>query len=127
MSRIKVFFKYLLLVIAFFIVSQILIYLYVEASYKYIPCESISEEYIVTGMAKAKSIAGSVKCTVTNPSSEELKNKYIKVEYYSKRETLLGTDYIKVDSVKAKDKKEFDINFKYEHVYNIKIDIVDNK
>lgn len=127
MARIKTFFKYLLIVIGFFIISQILIYLSIITSYEYITFEDISEEYTIVGEAKAKKIAGIVKFTIINPEEEPLKDKYIKLEYYSKRENLLGVDYIKIDEIGAKDKKEFETDFKYENVKIVKIDIVQNQ
>ncbi len=127
MDRMKTFFKYLLLVVGFFIVSQVLIRLCLYTSYEYINFEDISDQYIITGEAKAKNIDGFVKCTVMNPKSEVLKNKYIKIDYYTKRETLLGTDYIETGEIGTNDKKEFEISFEYDHVDNVKINIVDNK
>ena len=77
MERMKTFFKYLLLIVGFFIVSQVLIYLCITTAYKYINFESTSKQYVITGEAKAKNVDGFVKCTVMNPYNEVLKDKYI--------------------------------------------------
>lgn len=127
MARIKTFFKYLILIIGFFIISQILIYLSIITSYSPIPLEDISEEYVIIGEAKAKKIAGYVKFTVKNPQEIKLKDKYIKLEYYSKSNNLLGIDYIETGEIGAKEEKEYEINFQYERIKSVKIDIVDNK
>ncbi len=127
MERMKTFFKYLLLIVGFFIVSQVLIYLCITTAYKYINFESTSEQYVITGEAKAKNVDGFVKCTVMNPYNEVLKGKYIKIDYYTKRETLLGTDYIEIGEIGTNDKKEFEISFEYDHVESVKANIVDSK
>lgn len=127
MERLKTFFKYLLLVIGFYIFSQIIIHFCIQTSYEYIPTQDISEEYTIIAEAKAKKISGFVKVKVLNSKEEVLTNKYIKLDYYSKRETLLGTDYIEIDRIEAKEEKEFEIDFKYENVQSVKINIVNNK
>lgn len=128
MARIKTFFKYLVIVVGFFIISQILIHLSIITSYSPITFEDISEKYTIIEIeAKAKKIAGFVKFTVSNPTAEDIENKYIKIEYYSKNETLLGVDYIEIGKIGAKEEKKFEANFQYERVKSVKIDIVDNK
>lgn len=126
MARIKTFFIYLLLVIAFFIFSQVIIYIAINTTYEYKSVE-LKTTIISEAELQATSINGFAKGKVINNTESEIENKYIKIQCYSKHNVLMGTKYIKVDKIKAKEEKEFEVRFNYNKVDRAIIDVVDEK
>jgi len=64
---------------------------------------------------------------IKNETEREIENKYIKIECYSKHNVLMGTKYIQIDKVGAKEEKEFEVQFNFNKVEKAVIDIVDEK
>lgn len=126
MARMKTFFIYFILVIAFFIFSQIMIYIALNTTFQYKNIE-IKTTIPMEVEVQATSINGFAKGKIINNTENEIQNKYIKIECYSKYDTLMGTKYIKIDKVSAKEEKEFEVHFNFNKVDRAVIDIVDEK
>ena len=105
MARMKTFFIYFLLIVLFFIFSQIMIYIAINTTFQYKNIE-IKTNIPMEVEVQATSINGYAKGKVINNEENEILNKYIKVECYSKHDTLMGTKYIKIDKIGAKEEKE---------------------
>lgn len=126
MARVKTFFIYFLLIVAFFIFSQIMIYIAINTTLQYknivlkttLPMEVEVQATSINGFAKGK---------VINNTESKIQNKYIKIECYSKYDTLMGTKYIEIDKIGAKEEKEFEVHFNFNKVDKAIIDIVDEK
>lgn len=124
MARMKTFFIYFLLIVVFFIFSQVMIYIAINTTFQYknvelkttIPMEVEVQATSVNGFAKGK---------IINNTESEIQNKYIKIECYSKHDTLMGTKYIEIDKVGAKEEKEFEVHFNFDRVDRAVIDIID--
>ncbi len=126
MARVKTFFIYFILVVAFFIFSQIMIYIALNTTYQYKSIE-IKTTIPIQVEVQATSIDGFAKGKVINNTENEIQNKYIKIECYSKHDVLMGTKYIQIDKVGAKEEKEFEVHFNFNKVDRALIDIVDEK
>ncbi len=126
MARMKTFFIYLLLVVLFFIFSQVMIYIAINTTYKYKSVEILTT-IPVEAKVEATSINGKAKVKVTNNTETSIENKYIEIACYSKHNVLMGTKYIKIDKIDAKDEKEFEVHFNYNRVDKAVINIVDEK
>lgn len=124
MARMKTFFIYLLLVVIFFIFSQIMIYIAINTTYKTKPVE-MKTSIPIEMEFKTTAINGFAKGKISNNTSESIENKYLKIECYSKHDILMGTKYIEIDKIGAKDEKEFEIRFNFNKVDKAIIDIVD--
>lgn len=124
MARMKTFFIYLLLVVAFFIFSQVMIYIAINTTYKYKKVE-VKTIIPIEIEVQATSINGFAKGKINNDRDENIQNKYLKIECYSKNNVLMGTKYIKIDEVKAKEEKEFEVRFNFSKVDRAVIDIID--
>lgn len=124
MARMKTFFIYLLLVVAFFIFSQVMIYIAINTTYKYKKVE-VKTTIPIEIEVQATSINGFAKGKINNDRDENIQNKYLKIECYSKNNVLMGTKYIKIDEVKAKEEKEFEVRFNFSKVDRAVIDIID--
>ena len=123
MARMKTFFIYFLLVVLFFIFSQVMIYIAINTTYKYKSVEILTT-IPVEAKVEATSINGKAKVKVTNNTETTIENKYIEIACYSKHDILMGTKYIKIDKIDA---KEFEVRFNYNRVDKAVINIVDEK
>ena len=124
MARVKTFFIYFLLVVAFFVFSQIMIYIAINTTYQYKNIE-LKTTIPMEVQVQATSVNGFAKGKIINNTESEIQNKYIKIECYSKNDVLMGTKYIKIDKVGAKEEKEFEVRFNFNRVDKAVIDIVD--
>ena len=126
MARMKTFFIYFILVVAFFLFSQVMIYIAINTTYEYKDIEFKS--YIPMQLeAQATSINGFVKGKIINETENQIENKYIKIECYSKHNVLMGTKYIKIDKLETKEEKEFEVRFNFNKVDKVVIDVIDDK
>ncbi len=125
--RIKVFLCYFLIFIAFFIFSDIMIFLYTKSSFK--PMESYeiqtTSPEITVSLAESSKASGNVKGTIKNNTEEELVNKYIKFDFYTPRDVNVGTKYIKIDKLEKDEEKNYELGFRYSDVSSVKINVVE--
>lgn len=124
MARMKTFFIYFLLVVLFFIYSQIMIYIGVRTTYKDKDVE-IETTIPMEAQVKATSVNGIANVKIKNTTDKDIEGKYIKLECYSKHDTLMGTKYIQINKIGENEEKEFEIEFKYNEVEKAIITIVD--
>ena len=122
----KKFLIYFLLVIAFFIFSQIIIYIAINTTYGYKKVE-IKSTIPMSAEVQATSVNGFAKVKVKNIIDNPIENKYIKINCYSKNDVLMGTKYIKIDKIDAKEEKEFEVRFNFNRVERAVIDIVEKQ
>lgn len=126
MARMKTFFIYFLLVVLLFIFSQVIIYICLNTTYKYKEVES-KTTIPVRMELQATSINGFAAGQIINNTDKSITNKYLKIECYSKNNILMGTKYIEIDEIKAKEEKKFEVHFNFNKVEKAVIDIVDAK
>lgn len=117
MDRMKTFTKYLLMVVVFYFVSNGLIYLALRGTYKPMKVNIVDESpKIEISEAKSTSINGYVKGVVKNESLVDIDYTYLKMDFYSERDVLMGSKYVRFDNLKYGEDKEFDMGFKYKNV-----------
>ena len=127
MSRLKTFGKYILLLVAFYIVSNILAYFCIVTTYSPIDKE-INESNnisITIKNAKATIVNGKIEGKIKNNSNEQLENKYLKCDLISKRGPLILTKYIEIESIEAGEEKNITVNFRAENINKCVIQVVD--
>ena len=125
MSRMKTFFIYAIIIIAFYFLSNILIYLFLKGSYKDITGELASDNIDVT-QAKATYVNGYIDGKVINNTDDVMLNQYVKIEIYSKRGVCLGTKYVEIQNIEAGETKDFHMGYKYTDSYRYKVSVVNN-
>lgn len=126
MTRVKTFFIYFLLIVAFFIFSQVMIYIAINTTFENKKIETKTTTLVQMEL-QATSVNGFAKGKIINNTENIIENKYLKIECYSKHDTLMGTKYIEIDKLKAKEEKEFEVHFNFNRVEKAVIDIVDEK
>lgn len=124
MERMKTFFIYAILIVAFFLFSQAMIFLGIHTTY-HDKTYTIHTKVCMNVEVKATSVNGFVKGNILNDTTETIKNQYIKMDFYSKHDVLLGTKYVEIEELKSKDKQEFEMKFNYSKVDRVEIDLVD--
>ena len=115
MSRMKTFFKYAIWIILYFIFSEIMININLETTYRNIGRKDNLPQVIVY-QAQATKVNGRIKGTITNKSENKIEYKYIKVDFYSERDVLLGTKYIDVSAIREDETQNLELYFKLQDV-----------
>lgn len=126
MDRMKTFFIYAIIVVAFYFLSNLLIYLFINGSYKDITGK-VTVNNIDILEAKATYVNGYIDGKIKNNTQEEITNKYVKIDIYSERNVCLGTKYVEIEKLSANETMDFHIGYKLKDSDRYEISIVDNK
>lgn len=126
MDRLKTFLKYALWIIGFFILSNFLIYVGLNSSYRDIERKDNIQEVEVY-QAEATKVNGRIRGLIQNINEKNLAGKYLEIELYSKRDIFLGREYIQIEDSKQAEPQAFEALFKLQDVASYKISIVDEK
>lgn len=98
MDRMKTFLKYAIFIIAFYIFSNLLIYLNLETAYQNI-----------------------------GRKDNKITNKYLRIDLYSERDTYLGSKYIDVSTMREEETRNIEIYFKVQDVDYYEMKFTDEK
>ena len=124
MKRVKTLLMYALWVILFFILSDFLINVGLNAAYKPIERkDNIAQVNIY--QAEATLVNGRIRGVVTNSQPDELNNKFIKIDFYSERDNLVGRKYIAVNNLPVGESEVFEFFFESHEVKSYEVKIVD--
>ena len=115
MSRMKTFFKYAMWVILFFIFSEIMININLKTVYRNIGRKDNLPQVTIY-QAQATKVNGRIKGTIKNQDENKIESKYIKVDFYSERDVLLGTKYIDVSAMRENETQDLELYFKLQNV-----------
>lgn len=122
MSRVKTFAKYALLIIIFWIFSDILIYVGINTTYKDMQNIGVLPTGVQVLQMQSTKVNGRIKLTVDN---ENLSGKYIKIDLYSDMGNILGTQYIEIGNIRENETKSIETYFKISDIKSYEISIVD--
>ena len=126
MSRMKTLTLYVLAIVGFFLFSELLINASLESTYKEIGRrDNISQ--VAISQAEATIVNGRLKGTITNPEDNPINGKYLKVDFYSARDVLMGTKYIDVSNLQVNQTQEIEMYFKLENINYYNISVTDEK
>lgn len=127
MSRMKFFRNLLLLFIFLFIFVEVMTHEFIKSTY--VPIhedETVLESPKIEIIeAKSTNMNGYLKAKITNNTDSAIKDKYIKLNFFSKYNNNLGTKYLKINNLDMGETKEFELMHKYQGVKKIVADIVD--
>ena len=122
METMKKFAKYLIWLILFWILSDILIYLGINSTYKDIDVKGEIPTGIEIVEMQATAVNGRTKIKVNDTS---LSGKFLKIELYSSTGVNLGTQYIEIGKVKENEGKEIETYFKISEVKSYAISVTE--
>lgn len=127
MERMKKFFKYALIIAAFWIFSDIIIYLSINSAYTSVDAKIYTNSpEIIVEESKATYVNGYIKGRIKNNSIDIINNKYLKIDLYSARDIKLGTKYIQIKDLEAGKYQDFNIGYKLTDVDYANIVVTDN-
>ena len=126
MDRMKTFLKYAIWLILFFIFSEFIINVGLNSSYKDISRRDTTSQVEIT-QAQATLVNGRMKGTIRNSSEDYLTGKYVKIDFYSKRDVFLGKKYIEIGTTQNNTTQDFNIYFELQDIASYSISIVDEK
>lgn len=126
MARLKTFLKYLLWFIAFYCFSNLMINIGMNTIYKNMEVKSNLSQVNITE-ASSTHVDGKIKGTIDLEENSDLIGKYLKVDLYSKRGVLLGTDYVKIEKQGDNRYQNIEEYFKYNDVASYNLSIVEEE
>lgn len=118
MNRMKTFLKYLIAIVLLYFISNFLISYFLESNYKSLESSKIeTENYDITiKEAKATNANGQLSGQINKKEDASESNEFLKVDFYNKRDNLLGTKYIDVSNLHSGESKDFNVDFNYQDV-----------
>ena len=122
MDRVKTFGMYAIWLILFWILSDILIYLGINSTYKDIEKTGEIPHGIEVIQMQATTVNGRTKLKINDAT---LNGKFIKIDLYSSTGVNLGTQYLEIGSVKENESKEIETYFKISEVRSYEVAVVD--
>lgn len=126
MDRVKTLLKYAVWVLAFIILSEFLINVGLNSTYRKINRKDNIEQVNIY-QAEATLVNGRIRGTITNSEPEELNGKYVRIDFYSKRDVFLGRRYIEVKDLAQNGTMSFEVFFKLKEVGSYEVVIADKK
>ena len=127
MKNLKLFGKYILIIIAIYVISAILIFIGLNVNYSDITLNDSLPEQISIEKAEATSTDVRIYGYISNTGDYDLVGSYIKVSIYDSEGEILTTEYLKIDGVSRYDEKLFKVNSNVDNASSYSISIVDTE
>lgn len=128
MDRMKTFLKYAIWVILFFFFSEFIINVGINSSYK--KMKAVDTELppgIEITEAESTLVNGKIKGNIKTEENKELIGKYLKLDFYSRRDNLVGTKYISITENETEGNIPFHAFFDLQDVTSYKASVVEQK
>lgn len=127
MAKMKKFLTYALLIVAFWIFSDIIIYLSINSAYANVNTKVYTNSpEVIIGESRATYVNGFIKGSIKNNTEATINDKYLKIELYSARDVKLGTKYVKINNLEAEKYQDFEMWYKFTDVEYANITVTDN-
>lgn len=124
METVKKIFMYILFIVGFYILSEFLINVGLNSTYK--PLERKDNIVGVNiHQAEATLVNGRIRGVVTNTGSPDIQGKYMKIDIYSPRNVQLGTKYVDISHIQVGQTDSFEVFYKLQESSYYSISIVD--
>ena len=125
MDTLKKFAKYIIWIVLFYFFSNILIFVGLNSNYDKISSNGNMPSQVQIEQAEATLVNGRIRGKITNDGEEDLNGKYMKVDLYSSRDVLLGTEYMQISDLEKGGTDDFELYFKGQDVDHYDISFVD--
>lgn len=129
MDRMKTFFKYFLLVVLFYVFSNIMVNAFLKVSFSDITDYEINTEplFVDVTEAQASNRNGHIYGIVKNNTDNVIENKYLKFSMLSKNGNVLGEKYVKIDKIDVNQLRKYEVDFDFDNVKSFRIEVTDSK
>lgn len=113
MARMKTFFLYALIVIAFMIFSDFFIFAAIKTTYVDFDRQIVATQNVKVTIQEAKKtyMNGYIKGTIENVTNQTINDKYLKYEFFSNQDNSLGAKYIRLNDLEAGEKRDFEVTY----------------
>lgn len=126
MDKFKRYLKYVLALVGVFIIVSILSKLIIISMYKPKECKVLFENPKIEIIdSKATNANGYIYGNITNTTGSTIKNKYIKLDCYSKYENNIHTGYARIFKLEPNESQYFIIKYKCQGTEKIEISMSD--
>ncbi|MBD9158984.1 MAG: hypothetical protein EGQ16_04000 [Clostridiales bacterium] len=126
MSRLKTFLKYVIWIVVFAVLSELLINASLKSSYADITRKDTTAQVEIT-QAQATLVNGKIKGTIKDDRKDSLTGKYVEIKLYSSRDNEVGKRYIQIQTTDVNQTQDFNFYFEKNDVKSYKISIVNEK
>ena len=126
MSRMKTFLIYLLIFVGFFVLSDFLINVSLNASYKTIGRKDNLSQ-VVMYQSEATKVNVRLKGTIENSVDNPINKKYARFDIYSNRDNIIGTRYIDISDLKENEEREVKIYARLNDASYYEVSFTDEK
>lgn len=123
-STMKKIMIWVLILVGVFVLSDFLIYVGINSTYKEIDRQDENSQ-IAVYQADATYVNGRIRGMIKDTNSIE--GKYLKVELYTKRHVLVGKSYVEINDREDTETQPFELLFRANDVAYYKIDSVNEK
>ena len=118
MKRLKTFGKYILAFVAFYIFSQVMIFIGLNTTYSSIDLRGNLPEGVLIRSAQGTSVNGEIKGNVIG----NLGSNYIKFNFYTDANTLAGSYYVNTSEITS---GNFEFYFKLNYIDSYSVELTD--
>lgn len=125
MDTLKKYAKYVIWIVLFWWLSNILIFVGLNANYDKITATGDVPGQVQVEHADATLVNGYIKGKIKNDGDEDLNGKYMKIDLFSPRGVLLGTKYTEIKDLAKGESTDFETFFKAQDVGSYNISFVD--
>ena len=122
MDTLKTFAKYVIALVLFWILSDILIHVGINSMYKDMDRKGNIPSGIQVIEVQSTSVNGRIKLTA---EGQDLSGKFIKVDLYSNIDNHLGTQYLEIGNLAENEVKNIETYFKIPETKSYEISVVD--
>ncbi len=124
MATMKKIVIWILILIGVFILSDFLIYVGLNSTYKDIERKDNNSQ-IVVYQADATSVNGRIRGVIKD--AKQIQESYLKIELYTERNVLAGRKYIEIEDVEGNETQPFELLFKAKNVAYYTIETANEK
>lgn len=124
MSTVKKFIKYVIWIILFWVLSDFVINIGLNTTYRTMQNIGTIPAGIQVKEMKSTAVNGKIDIAI---NSTELSGKYLKIDLYSSKSNLLGTQYLEIGEIKENQSKDLNTYFKISDVKKYTVSVVDEK
>lgn len=126
MSRLKTFLKYVIWIVVFAVLSELLINASLKSSYADITRKDTTAQVEII-QAQATLVNGKIKGTIKDDRKDSLTGKYVEIKLYSSRDNEVGKRYIQIQTTDVNQTQDFNFYFEKNDVKSYEISIVNEK
>lgn len=125
MDKMKKYFIYIILLILLAVLSEFLIAVGLNSTYKQMQNSSSGIDNVSILQAESTKVNGRIRGIINYDNNNSINGKYLKFDFFSDRNVNMGSKYIEID--KTSTEQPFELFFKLNNVTNYKMSVVDEK